>query len=244
MSNGIRQTNTGVVVSSSGVAQTILSSTPDTSMFQSPIYQFWAGDYGGSDGDSPVPFPEVLAGLSDASAAGGPTYNADYNGLEVIDYDGTDDAHDWTADGQLPTASDAQVSIFVVFYTTTNSSFQRLSGYGTDDVGATLYNDGSYALQTGGGNDVTGGSYPTNQLDTMGITYDVGTGDVEVYGGGSSTAVATGSTSAALGDSNHGHARRASNNDLYLSGGIAEIVYCDVLESGSAYADFHTDRLG
>jgi len=214
---------------------------PDTSMFQSPIYQFFPNSAGFTDGQSPVPYPEVLAGLPDATAVDNPSYDADFNGLGLIDYDGND-GHNWTSDGQLPTASDSQVSIFVLYFTTTNSSFQRLSGYST--AGPSLSSDGAYRFQNGPSFDVFGGSYPTNQLDTTGVTYDAATDAVEVYGGGASAPVATGSSVWSLQDTNRGHGYEASNNGLFLSGGIGEIVYCNTVESGTAYANFHSDRLG
>jgi len=210
---------------------------PDTLMFQNPIYQFWAGGLGTSDGTSPVEFPEVLDGLPNASANGDPTYNADYSGLQFIDYDGND-THDWNPDSKLPTGSSATLSIFVVYYTTDNKTIQELAGYGSDDVGLTVGSD--YGIQTSSHNDVKGGNPPQDTLDTAGFSYDVGSGSVEVFGGGSSAA--SGSTSAALDDQNHGIGYDADNSDRYVSGGIAEVVICDAIESSTDYSTFHSDR--
>lgn len=214
---------------------------PDSvAMFDNPIYDWFAGAYDGSEGDQPVAYPERLAGLSDATAVNTPSFDADYDGTgySAIGYDSSEpDYHQYSADDNLPTGSDAKLSIFSAYYTTTNSQNQHISGYGSDDLGLTLRSSGSYGIQTRPHKDVNGGSYPTGSIDTTGFTYDVASGDVVVYGGGSS--VATGSTSATLDDTGRYHGYDATANSHAFEGGILEIVYCNTIESLSNYQSFH-----
>jgi len=219
---------------------------PDTSMFQSPIYQWYPGNAGFSDGDSSVDYPEVLAGLGDATAQGDPTYNSEYSntGTSTIDYDGGSDGsgdyHTWSGDASLPTGSTDKLSMFAVFYTD-NTDFEAISGFNGNMIAA----GGSYALFLNGVKDKTGGSISTGTLDTIGATLNFDTGDVELYGGGDSTPVSSDSgLSLSNGDTEHSHASyEASGNNFKLTGGIAEIVYSDAIESGSAYEQFHNDRI-
>jgi hypothetical protein len=79
---------------------------PDIDMSNSPIYQFYANKAGESEGTI-FAYPEVLSGLSDATAVGDPLIqrnisDGDGDTWDASKYDGTDDSHDWVSDSQLP----------------------------------------------------------------------------------------------------------------------------------------------
>jgi len=212
-------------------------------MFDSPIYRFWAAAYSGADGDSPVGFPETFAGLS-TTAVNSPTFNADFNGLSTIEYDsGTTDHHTWTADSQLPTGSSTQVSIIALFYTTDASNSQWISGYGGLGVGL-RGGFQEYATFENGSLSQTAGTYPTGSLTSMMLTNDKPNSESKLFIDGSNTAAATSSASASPTDSNHSHGYDLNSSNKPMAGGIAEIIYADTIETGDAYASWHTKRVG
>ena len=216
---------------------------PDIGMFQSPIYQFWPGEYEGDDGDSPFELPEVLAGLADASAEGDPTYREDFNGFETADLDGTDDAFEWDPDSQIPLGDDPH-SIVALFYPRDDSSGdQNIIGWGTDnadEITEFRIRDGNINHHVWEG-DVSGGSINTNEWNTAGLSYDGNT--TELYLNGSfSNDRDFGSLSVV--DQNHAIGFRSFRTENYLDAGVAEIIVSDVAEPASTFNDFHEDRLG
>lgn len=219
---------------------------PDIGMFQDPLYQFWAGGYDGSDGDSPVPLPEVLAGLSDATAVGGPTYQADQSGLEAILYDGADDGHDWSPDSQLPLGSDPW-SFVMLIYPNSGSGAHTMLSYGAANSAERIdyrLNGGTIQADLFGSGVViqSSSTYPTNQFITAMVTHD-GSGNYAAMLNGSSDNTNSGTTPN-LSDANHSIGYRAQGDQNYSDAYIAEAVVSGTNESEQAFSDFHDDRLG
>lgn len=217
---------------------------PDSGMFQSPIYQFWAGGLDETDGTGSVPYPEVLADLPDATAVGGPIYRADQSGFEAVEYDGVDDGHDWSPDSNIPTGSDSFSWAALAYLQDTDNNNQFI-GYGD------FFNAGeSNLLNTtgenlrhdlGGGESLSGGStLPTGEFITVGVSYDGSTRTL--YFNGSQDGSDNPPTPSVT-DEMHTIGYR-SNGSLYTDGFITEIILSDSAESDTAYSDYHNDRLG
>lgn len=216
---------------------------PDTSMFESPIYQFYAGAIGASDGDSPVPFTEVLAGLTDASAVDSPIYRADKGGYAAVEYDGSNDGHQWTADSQLPTG-DSEVSFAALLWVRDETGNNTAIAYGdVSDVGE------HFELRVGGGkvqvgidsvSTYDGASVPTGELITIGTSYS--TSEVDIYSQGTrdNTVSESGLT---LQDTDQTLASKASSANR-LDGFLVEAIVSDVDEPDQAFSDYHAERLG
>lgn len=216
-----------------------VSGMPGTGMFQSPIYQFWAGGYDGSGGDN-APFPEVLSSLSDATISNGdPVYRPDYQstGNPALEYDGAsdgdEDGHSVTADSNFP-SSGGSISVFATFYAT--SADGGIFKFGSDPAVMSLIS-GEYGIENGGGNSVTVGTVATDTVTTMGVTYDDSTGNAEVFADNSD--LIDGSTSLSFA-SDLEIGRRAGIRPY--SGGLIDIVVCDTIETFSSYQSYHSDR--
>jgi len=149
-------------------------------MFQSPVYQWWAGSADEADGTSGFGFPEGLAGLSDATAVDDPILQRDVSDgdgdtFDAGEYDATGDWHDAssTLDSQLPTGSDA-VSIAALVYVNSSTTSDPIVDYGAGNNGEEVLliaNDsGGIQFAVGGGSylDAGGGSYQTGQWITVG----------------------------------------------------------------------------
>jgi len=226
--------------------QDVLSAIPDTSMLDSPIYQYFAGNAGDSDGDSSVAFPEVLdSNQGDASVAdGSPTYQADYEntGKDMVVFDASNpDYH--SGELQSNFTDDNTISIFASYYMLDASSsrvaFSSLStdGGGNDTGFGVGINNGQYALANTDGSSVRGGTPSANVLDTVGVSLSNGD-SITVYGGGSEQASETESytldQSFEIGN--------WSTFSMTFDGGIFDIVISDSEEPLSNYQDYHNDR--
>jgi len=233
----------GVYGQANGAYADALSAIPDSGMFQSPIYQFWAGEADESDGTSGFGFPEVLAGLSDASASGGPIYREDQAGFAAGEYDGVDDGHDFTPDADLPTGDDPW-SFAALAYIRDGSGTNGIVGWGAsgaDDQSMLLRVNGGDAEQIVWGTAVTGDPVPTGEWITLGGTYDGSTMEVLSQGSLDNSTSISGLN---IQDQDHALAYRPSNNDAFLDGFLSEVIVSDVAETESAFSDFHNDRLG
>lgn len=216
----------------------------DTSMLQSPIYQFWAGDSELSAGESGG-FPEFLGGLPDATATGDPTFQPDYQntGRGAFDYDagsdGDNDYHTSALDANFPTGSNATVSLIVLFYVD-SADDGSLATIGGDNIRANI-EGGSYSASSGGGNNIGGGgTVSTGVLDTIMVRYDAGSDTMDVYGGGDTTAKASGSSSFSLvEDASIG---ALPSGSFPFDGGVFEVIISDVLEAPADYSTLHDDR--
>jgi len=212
-----------------GYLSGVKDAIPDSAvMFNNPVYSFQP--------ESDNNYSERMADLSDTTIASGtPVYQTDFNstGLDYIEYNSADNEyHTWPSDSTLPTT---KVSIFVAFYTDNTSDNNTLISYGDDNWGL-LLNQGNYATNGNGISPVAGGAYSTGVLDTIGATFDTTTDSVEVYGGGGSSTVATGTQSTTLSDTNR---RIGEGVGFYHDGGIFDVTICDGIESGQSYDDYH-----
>ena len=215
---------------------------PDSGMFQSPIYQFWAGAYEGSDQDSPFDYPEVLAELPDATAAGAPIFNSDQAGFAAGEYDGVDDGHDISPDAQLPTGDDPWTLVALV-YVRDGSGSNGAIGWGNNAVDESMLlrvRDGD-AEQNVWGQNLIGDSVPTEDWVSLAGTYDGSTLEVLSQG---SLDNSTSLSDLNIQDENHSLAYRSANNDAFLDGFVAEVIVSDVAEPEQAFSDYHQDRLG
>jgi hypothetical protein len=219
-----------------------ISDIPDSGMFQSPIYQFWAGGITASDGSSSVSFPDVLGGLSDATAVGGPIYRTDQNGKEAVEYDGTDDGHDWTPDSKLPTGSDSfSIAALVYMRDTSLSAIVNVGNQTTNEVNR-LYIDSGNIIHAFWSNNLAGGSLSTNTWLTLGVRYD-GSNRKLYIDGSPDASDSPGSVN--VQDTNHQIAHKdVGGAGSFTDGYISEIIWSDVAESDQAFSDYHTDRLG
>jgi len=222
------------------------SAIPDTSMFQSPVYQFWAGAISANDGDSPVPFPEGLAGLSDASADGSPTFRADRGGFAAVEYDttdGDDDGHDWSGDSQMPSGDD-QFSIFALAWLKSGSGKHNIVSWGQPSSGEGVYlsfNSGSVQASIWGGANPTGASISTGQWVTIGAIYNQSALAVLSNGSQDNSESQSGLN---LQDANQALGYRGFNGDEWSDIYLQEAIVCDTAEAESAFSDYHSDRLG
>jgi len=230
----------------SGLYGAEVSAIPDNSMFQDPIYQFWGGLIDSSDGESPVDYPEGLAGLADASAVGSPTYRADQNGFAAVEYDpddGDDDGHDWTPDSQLPTGGSAVSGVMLVYLD--SSQDHALLSWGSSNSGEGFHfgvdsNNNPILALFGLSNTFGSTSASTGQWITLGFT--LSDGSTEIYLNGVSDA--TGSQSVNIQDDNHSIGYRRPIGDLHSDAFIAELIICAGDESEQAFSDYHSNRLG
>lgn len=221
-----------------------VSAIPDTSMFSSPIYQ-WTVTEGlsVSDGQTADNWTEQLAGIGDATAVDTPTYRSDTSGRASVDYDGTNDAHNFSPDNALPTGSEP-VSLAATVYLRSDHPGTILS-YGDGSDGLEL----KFGVRSGGtffnsfGNviDIRAGDHPLDQWITLGYSTD-NSDSAEAYINGSSVGTDT-PGSMNLQDTNHGIGYRRNNATAYLDGYIYDVVLCDAEESDQAFTDYSNNRI-
>lgn len=224
---------------------------PDSGVFQSPIYQFWAGEIEASDGTSPVDFPEVLGGLSDATAVGGPTYRNNQSGFETAEYDGTEDAHDFTADSQMPTGN-SEVSVACLIYIDSfpSSGASNIFWFGTEQGGTEndaldlrLISSGSIEWNIWGDpSPISWSGASAGGWITVGGSYGGSDGGLTIYGNGSS--IESGSAGADIVGPDGSIGYRYTSGDRHGDIFVAEVVVSDTEEPAQSFSDYHSDRLG
>jgi len=214
---------------------------PDTSMFNSPIYQ-WAGNaIDKSDGTSPVDWPVSIADLSDATAVGSPTKTTQSN-KQVVEYDPSNDndAHHWSSDADIPTGSDSFSWAATVWFQSggdhTIASFGNSSDGESQGFG--LNNGKLYHFFFGG--TFNGSTVSTGQFTTIGVRYDGSNRKLYLNGSGDGTDT-PGSQS--VKDTNHSLGYFKANNTNYCDAYVYDIVLCDAAESDQAFTDYHNDRI-
>jgi len=221
------------------------SAIPDTSMFQSPIYQWYAGLIDASDGTSPIDYPEGLAGLNDATAVGSPTFRESDLSKPAVEYDpndGDNDGHDWTPDSDLPTG-DSQFSIFgLVQVPSDNTAMLTTWGNDSTDESAFLRTNGDGTVQGGhwANNVKTSGTITTGTLQTIGVSYDQSQTQVGINGSFDNSISQSGAN---VQNQNHSLGYRGIRNDQYFDGYIVEAIVCDVGESDTVFTNYHNDRI-
>ena len=209
---------------------------PDTSMFQNPIYQWWAAEgIEVNDGTEATDWTDQVATLTASAAQGSPTYRSNQSGFEAVEYDGND-GHNWTPDSALPTGTSGVSAVALFFVPSSATGIEICAGHDTVNFGR---DGGSYATVVQGGDNAVGGSVPIGQWDTVGYSYDGS--EFITYGGGSSVASVSRSPSLSATDGAIGY--RKNTGDFFLSGFVAEVVYSANAEPASTFSAYHNDRL-
>lgn len=218
----------------------VKSITPDISMFDNPIYHFYAGVSGASYG-TVADFPEELdSSVPDASAVNSPTLKEDFGstGYDMFEYQPADaDSHTVSPDAEY--SNDNKLSVFALVYPNDISS---TSGAGllfdiSTDASFGFYSSSYAFIHTGGGNSSLRGSPTANSLETVGVSYDNGSADI--FGNGSLQK--SFSTSITI-DGNNVTISQTTESANY-DGGIAEVIVCAGVESESNYSSYHSDRI-
>ena len=217
-----------------------VSAIPDSQMFQSPVYQFWAGVYGGNDGDSPFDFPESLEG-NDAVAQDSPKFVEDLDGFSASEYDGSG-GHRYSDDDNFVGEGQQAVSFAsLVYYPDLDDG--AIAGYGNrdseEDSLLLRYSSGGIEINVFFGDDVQAtADVPENEWVTIGASIDLSS-NVDLYFNGDN--IGSGSTNHSF-DGAVGWIGE-SDGSVNLTGNIAELVVSNEAEADSSFADYHTDRL-
>jgi len=221
---------------------------PDTSMFQSPLFQFTAvAGLSASDGNTASNWTEQLSSLGDATVEGAPTFRSDKDGFPAVEYDGVDDAHNLPTSGRNLPSGDSVVSFAATIYapaTATNFDYVFDYGNGADGQNPSfgLKDSEVFASIFGGGNVARGGNYPTGEWITIGGV--AATDDLEAYLNGSSVATNTNtSENADFKDTNGGIGYSSAVDSSFSNVFVFDVVICDARESDQAFSDYHQDRL-
>jgi len=217
---------------------------PDTSMFQNPIYQWTAqAGIGVSDGSEASSWDDQLASLT-ASSVGNPLFRADQAGFEAVEYDGSDDAHNYTSNADAPTGQSA-LSFAALVYINDVTVNNSIASYGpiNDSEGFELsIEDGNVRADLFFQGLAESGNPSANAWLTVGGS--LGTdGTVKAYLNGSSVATDD-QGNPNLTQSNESLGYRRPDNSRHLNGFIAEVIVCAAEESSQAFSDYDTDRLG
>ena len=220
---------------------------PDTSMFQSPIYQWTGAAIDDADGTSPVDWPESLSGLADAAAVNSPEKQTQ-SGFEAVEYRRADnDGHDWDGDSQLPTGSSSFSWAATVYTDVSDDTAQVIAGFGASNSGEKniiQLRDGNVQHAFFGAGNTTIGSttHQTDQFITVGCSYDGS--DVTVYLNGSSDGSSSQSPNVQDGPEYHlGYEDRDGENLSNFEGFVHDVVLSETAESAQAFSDYHNDRL-
>ena len=219
----------------------VWTNTPDISMFSDPQYHWWAGSSSASDGKT-TSFPEVLAGVSDASVdSGDPTLNADTdNQYDAIYYDGND-YHEYSEDGSI---SSFPVTIVALVYFSSFSSYDDFLSWDSGDVDLQISDSGTIGFNINGSNDPgwSNDALSTGTFQTIAWTIDSSGDNITYYVNGSSSGGGN-IGGLATPDTGTHHIGYSGWKDSPLNGYIAEIVMTSANESGSSISSYHNDRV-
>ena len=219
----------------------IISSIPDTSMFQDTIYQWWAEagiDVG--DGEEAGTWEDQLSQIV-SSSEGSPTFREDQDGFPAVEFDGSNDGHNWDSDSQLPTGNDP-FSVAVMFQVNDNNDDSTMVSWGEANEGDGFYfevDNGGLRAHIWGQPSIDGGSVTENQIHTAGVSFDGS--EFTIYLDGSE--VGSGSVSASIADDNHAIGWTRFDSRLYFNGYIYEVLPSGTDEDEQAFSDYHDDRL-
>jgi len=237
----------GVYGQANGAYADALSAIPDSGMFQSPLYQYTSVEgLDASDGQTADDWTEQLAGAGDATAVGGPVYRADQAGFAAVEYDGTDDAHDFPTDGQLPTGSTEVSFAATIYIKSAHTSSVVDYGDGTGNgtyVELRIQSDNTVRFLTAQATaDAEGGNYSAGTWATTGGSLSPSQADVYLNGSNVGTDSDPGTID--LLDQDRAIAYRGYNNDNFADIYLYDLVISDAKESDQAFSDYHQDRLG
>lgn len=236
------QSNSNIDISNGTLSLTEFTAL-DVSMFSDPQYQFYAASIEATDGDSPVPFPETLAGLSSATAVGSPTYRVDKNGqYDTVDYADTTDnyGHNWDAENDSVTGDAYSVAALIWLNSPGDNVGVFSWGSGTE---AFLIIDisGSISVAAGTSDPDRYGTVPTGEFSTVGFSFS--NGNYNFYINGSNVGSESSGTPDSIDTGNIGIGYSRERNNAWFDGFITEVVVSNTEESGTAFSDYHNNRL-
>jgi len=216
---------------------------PDSGMFQDPIYQWWAGDgIGVSDGSEASSWVDALSDVT-ATAVDSPTFRENHNGEPAVEYDGSNDGHDFSPDSQMPSGNEA-VSAVVLFWIagTDTSGRGDLLGWGNSTGGHAGVNNDSFSFGNLGSANLEGGSV-SEGFHTIGFRSPANSLDIDLIGDGSQVDAGSLDTGG-FDDADHGIGYRRRTDDFFFDGYVVEVIISAAEETDQAFSDYHDDRLG
>lgn len=215
---------------------------PDSEVFQNPTHQWWAGDgIGVDDGQTAETWEDHLASIT-AAAVNSPTFRSDQEGNPAVEYNGTDQAHDWPSDSANPTGNDSFSYAAMVYLNDTQADQTIISIGDTEPDEHTRLEITSGNVEVGnhGQDNLSANAPSAGSWITLGTAFD---GDnQQLFINGSQEDSQSG-ISFDIADGFAGFAYRRASNDRYFDGYISEILVSGTSESSSAFSDFHNSRI-
>ena len=228
----------GVSEVRSGDGRVFFDAIPDSGMFQDPIYQWW-----GAAGVDNTDWTDQLAEIT-ASAVGSPN-NQEIDGFEAWDYDGVDDAHNWSSDSQFPTGGE-DVSVAALVQLKDASDRHTITWWGDDNNHERIqfrFDDANVEAAIRGEPFASGSTtVSTNEYVTVGFSLS-NDPDLRVYLNGSEDASAT-DGDVNVQDTNHAIGYDRANSSDFGEINVAEVIVSSAQETEQAFSDYHNDRLG
>jgi hypothetical protein len=212
---------------------------PDTSMFQSPLYQWFAGTVEASAGDEATTLPDEIS-EQDGSAIGSPTYRPDQLSLETVEADGNDDGYTYSPTSNHPSGDDTW-SIASTVQVVSDGYFIWWGERADKQLVNLEFDSGTLALDNYGVGSATT-TLPYDQLVTIGARYDGS--DTKVYVNGGENTGTNNVGTLDVKNTNHSIAFDADSNSNFCGVYIHELIISNSSESDQAFADYHNTRLG
>jgi len=221
---------------------TVFAGIPDISMFNDVSAQYWAASTSTSAGNAGE-FPEVSSNVPDATATNSPIFRTDVsdgsNSFDAFEYDGSNGIHEIQTQStpDLPEGN-TPLSVFVLYIADdkdTNVPFE----YGQDGT-AVRIRPSDYRIFSFQTSDFSGGDGgPIGTWNTLGFVRT--SSGFELYADGEvsplNTRSGTGSFTA------DGFIGAGLGGDPIFNGHIAELIISGTDETGTAYQNWHNDRL-
>ena len=228
--------------SRAGLMSVAKDEIPDSGV-PNELYRWNGVEIGVSDGTSPFNWPESIAGLDDADAIGEPTFRSDQGGVPASEYDGTDDAHGATPNGNAPEGSE-DISVFVTAWFNSIDDHAVFDESGNDSEGFHLgiRDDGDViVVAEGGANPTAGVSVDTGEWVTLGVSFNASNNDGEAFYNGSGGGRESG-TDIDLSGSLYEFARRRGS-EWYHDGYLFDVTVADADEPESVHSDYHNNMM-
>lgn len=215
-------------------------------MFESPLYQWNALELNLAAGDTVVDWEDKLSGII-ASEVGTPAYRENQDGYEAAEYNATDEGHDFTSDGQLPTGTGPVSFAATIYVKSAHTGAVVNYGNATDTewAGLLLQDDGRVQLSVWGSthSEISASSdYTTGQWITIGGKLSADEFAVLLNGANKETSTSN-TDQLSLSDSNPSFGYRRADNSMYSDIYLYDLVICGAYETDQAFSDYHDDRL-
>jgi hypothetical protein len=215
---------------------TVFSAIPDTSMFQSAIYQYSAELTSANDGDT-VDFQEDKQN-ADASPNNSPKFRTSFNGRKAMEYD-TGSGNDYHQKLELNDVSTSAggYSLAATIYLTSTTE-EAVASFG-DGKSLWIFGSDVY-MRDGNDSDVFGLTPSTGAWATVGFSFDIDNSTVVLHWNNThSSKLSQGGTFGS--DINIGY--MPDGGRAQLTGAINDLVISDSIESDSAFDDYYNDRI-